>query len=67
MLKSFKFMDLSVGTKFTINDIEFERIPDERISCCKILNCKNIKTQEKIQIMPLTIINIDIPEDRPQQ
>lgn len=63
MIKDVKFMHLSVGDKFIVNNIEFERIPDERKSCCQIINSKNIQTGEKFQTMPLTVVNIEVPDN----
>jgi hypothetical protein len=62
MIKDIKFMHLNAGDKFMYNNTQLERIPDERVSCCKILNCKNIQTQEKLQMMPLTVVHIEVPD-----
>lgn len=57
-----KFMDLTTGTKFTRpedNQIIYVKIDEERISCCKVLNAVNASnSNEKIQILPLTEVNI---------
>lgn len=55
-----KFMDLSVGTKFKTNNIEYIKIPDERISCCTVHNAAKADEQNtKVQILPLTEVEID--------
>lgn len=49
-----KFHELAVGEKFKFNDAEFTKIPEERVSCCKIKwNCENVSTGEKIVLKPL--------------
>lgn len=53
-----KFHELKVGDKFLIDHIEHERINDERISCCKVLNALNKSTNEKVMIIPITEVSI---------
>jgi hypothetical protein len=33
-----KFSDLEVGTRFTYNNNEYLKIPNERVSCCHVNN-----------------------------
>jgi hypothetical protein len=47
-----KFHELQVNDKFTYDNVEYIRIPDERISCCKVLNAKVVATNEKAFIVP---------------
>ncbi len=54
-----KFMDLSVGEKFTLNGLEYEKIPDERISCCRVNNAQQINSGEKIQIIPIEEVSVN--------
>jgi hypothetical protein len=53
-----KFHELKVGDKFILDNIEHERITDERISCCKVLNAIRKDNQEKVQIVPITEVNL---------
>lgn len=48
-----QFKDLELNEQFNHNGIAFVRVPDERISCCKVLNAENTSTKEKIMILPL--------------
>lgn len=49
-----KFHELAVGEKFKFNNIEFVKVPEERISCCKVkCNCQNCSTGDKIVLKPL--------------
>lgn len=49
-----KFHELSVGEKFKFNNLEFTKIPEERVSCCKVKwNGENVSTGEKIVFKPL--------------
>jgi hypothetical protein len=49
-----KFHELKVGDKFTIDNITYVRITDERISCCKVLNAQKLDNNEKVQIVPIS-------------
>lgn len=53
-----KFHELKVGDKFTLNNISYIRIADERISCCKVFNAQKVENNEKVQIVPITEVNI---------
>jgi hypothetical protein len=53
-----KFHELAVGDQFTIDNVSYIRITDERISCCKVFNAKKIDTNEKVQIVPITEVNL---------
>ena len=49
-----KFHELSVGEKFKFNIQEFTKVPEERISCCKIkFNCQNCGTGDRVVLNPL--------------
>lgn len=49
-----KFHELAVGEQFKFNNQEFTKIPEQRVSCCKIKhNCENISTGEKVVLKPL--------------
>jgi len=53
-------MDLAVGDKFTTGGIEYEKIPDERISCCRVNNAKQVTDPNtKIQITPITEVEVN--------
>lgn len=53
-----KFHELKIGDKFTVDNTEYERITDERVSCCKVLNALNKSTNEKVMIVPITEVNL---------
>jgi hypothetical protein len=53
-----QFKDLQVGNKFTKDSIEFVRIDDERVSCCKVFNSRNTSTNEKVMILPLDEVEV---------
>lgn len=55
-----KFMDLSVGDRFKSGDVEYVKIPDERVSCCTVYNAaKADETSTKIQVLPLTEVEVN--------
>lgn len=53
-----KFHELKVGDQFTIDNISYLRITDERISCCKVFNATKLDTNEKVQIIPITEVTL---------
>lgn len=62
MLK--KFMDLTVGDQFSYQGINYEKIPDERISCCKVNNAKQINQQStKIQVIPIAEVDTELTNE----
>lgn len=36
------FAEIAVGNKFLYNGVEYKRIEDVRVSCCRVVNCINI-------------------------
>jgi hypothetical protein len=55
-----KFIDVQIGDKFTLNGIEYIKIPDERISCCHVNNASQANdTNTKIQVIPITEVEIN--------
>jgi hypothetical protein len=54
-----KFSDLSHGQQFTYNSMEYIKIPEERISCCSVLNAVQADNRaNKIQITPITEVEV---------
>jgi hypothetical protein len=54
-----QFKDVTVGQFFILNDIRYQKIQDERVSCCKVLNAENSATKEKLMILPLENVNVE--------
>lgn len=54
-----QFKDVEVGKYFTHNNVRYQKIPDERISCCKVLNVENSLTKEKSMILPLETVTVE--------
>lgn len=49
-----KFHEVSVGDKFKFNNTEYVKVPEARISCCKIQhNCEIVSTGAKATLKPL--------------
>jgi hypothetical protein len=49
-----KFHEVAVGEKFKFNNQEYIKIPEARVSCCKILhNAELAGTAEKVVLKPL--------------
>lgn len=59
-MKEIQFKDLKVNDKFILNGTEYTRIPDKRVSCCKIINAANASNpSDKIPVKPLTTVQIN--------
>lgn len=53
------FKDLKVGDTFFITGIEYKKIEEKRISCCKRLNAESVADpRSKMQVNPLTLVQI---------
>jgi hypothetical protein len=49
-----KFNELGVGEKFKFNNVEYTKIPEVRISCCKVKeNCQEVVSGNKVVLKPL--------------
>jgi hypothetical protein len=49
-----KFHELAVGDKFKFNNVEYTKIPEVRISCCKVQhNCQAVASNDKTALKPL--------------
>lgn len=59
-----KFKDLKVNDQFTLNNAEYKKTTEKKISCCKRLNaCLVADEKQMIQVTPLTEVEInDQPE-----
>jgi len=58
-----KFMDLKVGDKFSYDGINYEKIPDERISCCRVNNARQLNDNTKVQILPLSEVDTELKNE----
>lgn len=59
-MKTVKFKDVPVDTNFTSNGVEYKKIVDRRISCCKSINAV-VATDEKqsATFKPLTDVEVN--------
>lgn len=54
-----KFSELPVGTKFTLNGIEYVKTVEERISCCQFNNARQTtNSSAKIGVTPVTDVEV---------
>lgn len=59
-----KFKDLKVNDQFTLNNTEYKKITEKKISCCKRLNaCLVADEKQMIQVTPLTEVEVN---DKPE-
>lgn len=60
MARIVNFHEVAVGTEFTLNGVKYVRIPDERISCCQVMNAaESANRTVKTQIVPITQVEIN--------
>lgn len=58
-----KFMDLQVGETFKYEGIVYTKIPDERISCCRVNNAQQSNDPgTKIQVVPIADVETETVE-----
>lgn len=58
-MRTEQFQNLSIGTKLTHNGIEYIKIEDERVSCCRVNNAvMTSDPSKKTQINNLTEVEI---------
>ena len=56
-------MDLQIGNIFTYEGIVYTKIPDERISCCRVNNAQqNNDSNTKMQIAPIAEVQTEETE-----
>jgi len=55
-----QFKDLQIGETFTYNNVEYTRIKDEKISCCRSNNAvDNTEAKAKTFIQPLSEVQVN--------
>lgn len=59
-MKEVQFKDLKIDDIFTLNGLQYKRVADVRVSCCRVLNAESIENpKEKIPVKPLTVVQIN--------
>jgi|694.fasta_scaffold54503_3 hypothetical protein len=53
-----QFIDIEVNSVFVLDDLEYTKIGEERLSCCKVLNAIRNDTKEKVMILPLQRVKV---------
>lgn len=60
MAKVINFHEVAVGNEFVLNGKKYVRIPDERISCCQVMNAAEFDNRSvKIQVVPVTQVEVN--------
>lgn len=55
-----KFKDLAVGDKFTLNGIEYSKITEVKISCCKRVNAQAVANDKnRLNVTPDTEVVVN--------
>jgi hypothetical protein len=58
-MKKDQFQNLSIGTKVVYNGIEYIKIEDERVSCCRVNNAvMSSDPSKKTQINTATEVDV---------
>jgi len=59
-MKTVQFKDVKLDQVFKLGDIEYKRIQEKRISCCKYTNaCLVTDENQKIGVKPLTEVQVN--------
>jgi hypothetical protein len=59
-MKTVQFKDVAIETTFKMNEVEYKKIEEKRISCCKFTNaCLVTNPNQKVGIKPLTEVQVD--------
>jgi|LakMenEpi03Aug12_release.lakeMendotaPanAssembly.Ray.scaffolds.fasta_scaffold07784_17 hypothetical protein len=59
-MKTVQFKDVPVDSNFKMNDTEYKKIQEERVSCCRFNNaCLASDANQKTGIKPLTEVQVD--------
>jgi hypothetical protein len=59
-MKTLPFKDVQVNQIFKMNNTEYKKIQEKRISCCKFTNaCLISNENNKIGIKPLTEVEVN--------
>jgi hypothetical protein len=55
-----QFKDLAVDGVFSMNGVQYKKIPDIRINCCRSINATAVDHPDnKIQVQPLTEVEVN--------
>jgi len=58
-----KFMDVPVDTIFIFENNKYKKIPEERISCCTVMNAVSAaNAEQKVNILPLIEVEVETAE-----
>lgn len=54
------FNELIVGTKFTINNVEYVKTEEIRVSCCRSVNCQMVSdAAQKTFLPPEAVVTVN--------
>lgn len=59
-MKTVQFKDVPVNTNFFMNNVEYKRVADKKISCCKSINCAlSSDAKQTASIQPLVEVQVN--------
>lgn len=59
-MKTVQFKDVAVGTKFTLNSIQYIKTDSVKVSCCRSINAHTSSdASQKTFVQPLTEVQVD--------
>jgi len=59
-MKQVPFSEVALGQRFVYQNMEYIKIEQKRISCCKFTNCHAVgNTNQKIGIKPAETVEVD--------
>lgn len=51
-----KFEELAVGDKFTINNLDYVKTEEVRVSCCRSINCQLVTDANQKAFFPASTV-----------
>jgi hypothetical protein len=59
-MKNVQFKDVPQDGLFVLNGVEYKKIPEKRISCCRSVNAvKSDDPKTRVQITPITEVQVN--------
>lgn len=59
-MKTVQFKDVPVNTTFIMNNVEYKKVQERKISCCKSMNCVLASDEKQIaSVKPLTEVQVN--------
>jgi hypothetical protein len=59
-MKMVQFKDVAENTQFVMDSVEYKKIAEKKVSCCRSINAvSSTDEKKKIQVTPLTEVQVN--------